>query len=117
MPTPEVLAHHSFARGEEVESGSQPCGRDLLFGHPLKRITEARPAVAAAFGPDRRPGPRSGRASGCNHPPPQVGRVGGEKAATHCERRLIEADGSLPVSGREPLQEQAIAATELEPQL
>lgn len=41
MPAPEVLAHHPFTCSEEVEGGSQPCGRDLLLGHPVKRITPA----------------------------------------------------------------------------
>ncbi len=43
MPAPEVLAHHPFARSEEVEGGSQPYGRDLFLGHPVKRITQAAP--------------------------------------------------------------------------
>src|SRR6476620_1440692 len=41
MPAPEILAHHPFTRSEEVEGGSEPCGRDLLLGHPAKRITRA----------------------------------------------------------------------------
>src|SRR3954452_4104188 len=57
MPAPEVLAHHPFTRSEEVEGGSQPCGRDLLLGHPVKRITRAAPRVAR-----RRSVVRGGRA-------------------------------------------------------
>ncbi len=43
MPTPEVLAHHPFPRSEEVEGGSEPCGRDLLPGHSDERIMRGRP--------------------------------------------------------------------------
>ena len=47
MPAPEVLAHHPFTRSEEVEGGSQPCGRDLLLGHPVKRITRVEGSDSA----------------------------------------------------------------------
>jgi hypothetical protein len=43
MPAPEILAHHPFTRSEEVEGGSQPCGRDLLLGRRAQRITPAAP--------------------------------------------------------------------------
>ncbi len=38
-----VLAHHPFTRSEEVEGGSQPCGRDLFLGYSNERITQAAP--------------------------------------------------------------------------
>lgn len=45
MPAPEVLAHHPFTRGEEVEGGSQPYGSDLLLGHQVKAYHAGNPQL------------------------------------------------------------------------